>query len=94
MPTRVEVSRRRVARVIIEFEDGYISELTGDAADKYQETVIEQGVQAWNHGWRAPALPWKQYNKNCKKCGGTGAVMGPDSFDLETRDCECTKGPG
>ena len=88
-----EIKRRRVTRVTIEFEDGYISELTGEEADKYQQLVIEQSVYAWNHGARIDPLPWKQRNKNCKKCGGTGALMGPDSFDLETRPCECTKGP-
>lgn len=88
---QLEVTRRRVTRVTIEYADGYVSELTGDDADKYQQLVIEQGVHAWNHGMPSPQLPWKQRNKNCAMCGGMGEVLG--ELARPSPCTECSKGP-
>lgn len=56
---KLEVTRRKVVRAELEFADGEVIQLTGDDADRYQQLVIDQGVQAWNHGARIEPLPWK-----------------------------------
>lgn len=88
---KIDVSTRRVARVTIEFEDGYISELAGDDANKYQEMVLGQATLAFVHGVKTEPLPWKQRNKNCTKCSGSGEVV--RYLGGATYPCECTKGP-
>lgn len=52
-------ARPRAVRVEIEYEDGEVTQLLGEDAQRYIELVDDQGVQAWNRGARIDPLPWK-----------------------------------
>ena len=51
----------KTIRVEIEFDDGQINRLTGEAAEKWNAAVNEQTVVAETHGILFPELPWQVF---------------------------------
>ncbi len=49
----------KTIRVEIEYEDGNMRRLTGEAAQKWADAVQGEALFAFAHGQRFPEFPWE-----------------------------------